>query len=182
MKNGGTGTNKGFELTFEQFMNKGLYYLATISIFDSKYKGSDGIERSTIFDGGYVFNALAGKEFEIERWRTKSRKYITSDIKLTAAGGQRYTPIDVAESARKQETVYQEDKAFTEKFEDYFRLDFRIAFRIDNPKYSQEFAFDVQNLTNHKNPLYKQYNKNNNELETIYQLPIFPMMQYKINF
>jgi hypothetical protein len=182
LKNGGTGTNMGFEVTFEQFMHKGLYYLATISVFDSKYKGSDGIERSTVFDGGYVLNALGGKEFQLNSKKGKNKKFITSDIKLTAAGGQRYTPIDIAESARKQETVYQKDKAYSERFNDYFRLDFRIAYRIDNPKYSQEFAFDVQNITNHKNPLYKQYNKKTNELETIYQLTIFPMMQYKITF
>lgn len=182
LKNGGTGTNMGLELTIEQFMHEGFYYLATISVFDSKYKGSDGIERSTIFDGGYVFNALAGKEFQLGSKKGKNKKYITSDLKLTAAGGQRYTPIDMAESARKQETVYDDDKAFSEKFGDYFRLDFRISYRIDNPKYSQEFAFDVQNLTNHKNPLYKQYNKKTNEMETIYQLTIFPMMQYRITF
>lgn len=182
LKNGGTGTNMGIEITFEQFMNKGLYYLATISVFDSKYEGSDGIERSTVFDGGYVLNALGGKEFQLKSKKGKSKKFITSDLKLTAAGGQRYTPINVAESARKQETVYQRDKAFSEKFSDYFRLDFRIAYRIDNPKYSHEFAFDIQNITNHKNPLYKQYNKKTNELETMYQLPIFPMMQYRIIF
>lgn len=183
LKNDGKGYNQGVEITFEQFMNKGFYYLATVSLFDSKYKGSDGTERSTAFDGGYVFNALGGKEFLLPNKKGKaSKKYITTDIKLTAAGGQKYTPIDMEESARKQETVYQKDKAYSEQFSDYFRLDFRVAFRIDNSKYSQEFAFDIQNITNHKNPLYQKYNKNKNELETMYQLTIFPMMQYRIIF
>ena len=182
LKNGGTGDNKGIEITAERFMSKGFYYLATASIYDSKYKGSDGIERPTVFDGGYVFNALGGKEFKLSSKNSKKNKYITTDVKLTAAGGQRYTPVDIVASAKEGKTVYAVDKAYTEKFKDYFRLDIRAAYRIDKPKYSQEIEFDIQNLTNRANPLYMQYNPNTGKTETIYQLRIYPMMQYRVTF
>jgi hypothetical protein len=162
-------------------MHRGLYYLVTLSLFDSKYKGSDGIEHSTVFDGKYVFNALGGKEFKLNS-SGKSKKFITSDIKLTAAGGQRYTPIDKVASVKQEKTVYLNDLAYTEHFKDYFRLDLRVAYRIDYSKYSHEIAFYCQNITNHKNPLYMQYNKKTGNLDTIYQLMIFPMMQYKLTF
>jgi hypothetical protein len=58
----------------------------------------------------------------------------------------------------KGETVYDEKRAYSEKFRDYFRLDIRLAFRMDNKKFSQEFAIDVQNITSMSNPLYMQYN------------------------
>ncbi len=182
LKNGGTGNNKGIELTIEQFMNKGFYYLATASIYESKYKGSDGITHPTAFDGGYVVNLLGGKEFKLKSRKATKKKYITSDIKLTAAGGQRYTPVNVEESKAKNETVYDESKAFSDKFRDYFRLDIRVAYRIDHLKYSHEFAFDVQNLTNRTNPLYMMYNTETGKMETINQLKITPMVQYRINF
>ena len=180
--NGGTGENKGLEFTLERFMNKGFYYLVTTSVFDSKYKGSDGIIRSTAFDGGYVFNSLAGKEFKLKGKHDNKKKYITADIKLTSAGGQRYTPVDLEESTLKGETVYDEERAYSEKFRDYFRLDIRVALRMDNQKFSQEFAFDVQNITNRSNPLYMQYNPETGETEFVNQLGIFPMMQYRIVF
>lgn len=180
--NGGTGDNIGFEITVERFMNKGFYFLTTTSVFDSKYKGSDHIERSTAFDGGYVFNGLAGKEFRLPGKNVSRKSFLTADIKFTAAGGQRYTPVDLNASVQKGETVYDETNAYSKKFRDYLRLDLRFAFRSDNRKFSQEFAFDVQNITNHENPLYMQYNSKTGETEFINQLKIFPMMQYRIVF
>lgn len=182
LTNGGTGYNYGAEITLERFMNKGMYFLITASVFDSKYKGSDKITRSTAFDGGYVFNSLAGKEFLIGTKKTGSKRYLSTDIKFTAAGGQRYTPVDVVRSQADGKTVYLEELAYTKKFKDYMRLDIRIAYRIDNRKFSQEMAFDVQNVTNRKNPLYMEYNNKTGKTEFINQLTIFPMMQYRITF
>ena len=78
--NKGTGTNVGIELTAEKFFSHGWYSLVTASVFDSKYKGSDGVERSTAFDGGYVFNVLGGKEFKLSQ---SGRRILTIDSKLT---------------------------------------------------------------------------------------------------
>lgn len=180
--NGGTGDNKGIELTLERFMDKGFYYLFTTSLFDSKYKGSDGISRSTAFDGGYVINGLAGKEFMLPSGKNAAKNYLSADIKVTAAGGQRYTPVDVAQSALKGRTIYDDSRAYSEKFKDYFRLDIRLAYRHDNKRFSQEYAFDIQNVTNHENPLYMQYNAKKGKVEFINQLKIFPIMQYRIIF
>jgi hypothetical protein len=180
--NGGTGDNKGFEITIERFMNKGFYYLVTTSVFDSKYKGSDGKTRSTAFDGGYVFNGLAGKEFKLPGKSDSRKNFITADIKLTAAGGQRYTPVDVQASILKGETVYNDALAYSKKFRDYMRLDVRIAYRCDYRKFSHEMAFDIQNITNRENPLYMEYNSKTGKTEFINQLKIFPMMQYRIIF
>jgi hypothetical protein len=62
--NNGTGSNYGVELTIEKFFSKGYYGLITASIYNSNYKGSDGITRNTAFNGRYVYNILAGKRME----------------------------------------------------------------------------------------------------------------------
>jgi hypothetical protein len=49
--NSGTGKNFGVEFTLEKFFSKNYYFLLTTSVFDSKYKGSDGVERNTAFNG-----------------------------------------------------------------------------------------------------------------------------------
>ena len=64
--NNGTGKNYGVEITLEKFYSKGYYFLVTGSFFESKYKGSDGLERNTAFNGNYTVNVLAGKEWTVK--------------------------------------------------------------------------------------------------------------------
>ena len=72
LKNTGTGTNYGLELTVEKFFSKGYYTLLTGSIYESKYKGSDDIERNTAFNGRYVYNVLVGKEIKLGKTKRNS--------------------------------------------------------------------------------------------------------------
>ncbi len=181
--NAGSGRNYGVEFTCEKFLDKGFYFLFTGSLFDSKYKGSDNVLRSTAFDSKYVTNLLIGNEVEIaKKENAKYRKWITCDGRVTLAGGQKYTPIDLEESQLKNTTVYNDELAFSEKFKDYFRADIRLAFKLEGKKTTQEWAFDIQNVTNSKNPLYQQYDPSKGEITTIYQLGLFPMVQYRITF
>lgn len=179
----GTQRNYGVEFTLEKFLSRGYYFLATTSFFDSKYKGSDGVLRSSAFDGGYVINLLGGTE-KVVGGNSSSGKIhkILGDIRLTAAGGRRYTPVDVQASMEQNETVFLSDQAFSAKLKDYFRADIRIAYRNDNRKYAQEFALNIQNVTNRSNPLGKYYDADNGVVATQYQLGIFPMMQYRVEF
>ncbi len=184
LQNAGTGFNYGLELTFERFLDKGLYYLFTGSLYESKYRGSDGVLRNTAFNGNYVFNALAGREFELSsrKENAKHKKIITIDAKITYAGGLRYTPVDVEKSKKNHQTELDETRPFSEQFDPYFRADIRVGFRLDGKNTSQEFAFDIQNVTDHKNPYMMMYNPQTGKEEMIYQLGIFPMMQYRIIF
>ncbi|MEI6816606.1 MAG: carboxypeptidase regulatory-like domain-containing protein, partial [Bacteroidota bacterium] len=62
--NNGTAKNYGLELTVEKAFTNGYFYMFTGSLYDSKYVASDGIERSTDYNGRYSFNLLAGREFK----------------------------------------------------------------------------------------------------------------------
>ncbi|MCD4769263.1 MAG: TonB-dependent receptor [Bacteroidales bacterium] len=182
--NGGSGYNYGIEFTIERFIEKGFYYLLTTSLYESKYKGSDGILRNTAFNGNYVVNALAGKEFELgsRKENAKSKKVITIDGKFTWAGGLRYTPVDVEKSIESGQTELDYTNPFSKQFEDYLRADIRVAFRLDGKKFSQEFVFDIQNFTNHKNPYSMVYNSKTGKEEMTYQLGLLPMVKYRIVF
>ncbi len=183
--NGGNGKNYGIELTVERFMDKGFYYLLTTSLYESKYKGSDGILRNTAFNGNYVVNALAGKEFALSSKKgnaKKNKKVIAIDGKLTWAGGLRYTPVDIEKSMQSGQTELDQTRPFSKQFGDYIRPDIRVSFRLDGKKFSQEFVFDIQNFINHKNPYMMTFNSETGEEKMIYQLGIFPMVQYRIVF
>jgi hypothetical protein len=175
--NNGVGRNMGVELTLERFLDKGFYYLFTTSIFDSKYKGSDGVWRNTAFNGNYVFNLLGGKE-----WRVGSNNAITLDGKVTYAGGAWHAPIDLDASMASGFEVRKLDQNFSEQYSAYFRTDVKIGFRMNAKKYSQAISLDIRNVTNHKNVFMERYNNTTQEIVTSYQIGLFPMVLYNIWF
>lgn len=187
LANEGTGRNYGIELTMERFLSKGMYYLLTASLYDSKYTGSDNIERNTAFSGNYVFNGLFGKEWILGRDpnKKKLRQYILLvDVKAMYAGGQRYTPARVEWDPAANEYVahYDDDVAFSGKFSDYFRTDFRIALRQNSKKVSMEWAIDAQNLFNNKNIYSQKFNSKTGETGYNYQLGLLIIPQFRIEF
>jgi len=150
-------------------------------LFDSKYKGSDGVERSTAFDGGYVFNVLAGREFKLG---DSGRRFLTLDTKLTTAGGRPYTPVNLEASRQAGEEVLFEDQAFSLRLDDYFRWDVKIGLRTNSSKrkLSQTFFLDFQNVTNRANIFAMRYNEVKGNVGHIDQIGFFPDLLYRIEF
>ena len=175
--NKGTGKNYGIELTMEKFLSNHFYILGTVSIFSSKYKGYNGIEHSTAFDNNYVFNALGGYEIPLPKGQR-----INIDLKGVYAGGKPYTPIDEAETLAQNQLVYLEDKSYSEKHKDYFRIDLKLSYRLSMGKVVQEYAFEVQNLTNNKNVMQQVWDPINQQMKIDYQQGFFPMFMYRILF
>ncbi len=183
LQNGGSGVNYGLELTLEKYLNKGFYMLATASVFESKYKPLDGKTYNTKFNNNYVVNLVGGKEWQLPtKEGSKFKSSIALDIKATVAGGQRYTPIDLDASILAGEAVYDYDQPYSLQFDNYKRFDVRIAYKMTGKKIVQEWAFDVQNLTDEKNALLQRYNASTKRVDVSNQLGRFPMMQYRIQF
>jgi hypothetical protein len=175
--NNGTGNNYGLELTFEKFYSKGYYFLVTASLFESKYKGSDGVTRNTAFNGNYVFNALAGKEFKIG-----TKHVIAFDMKVTYAGGKRYIPINLASSIKLNEEVRDVSVAYNAQYDPYFRIDVKPSYKLNTKKVTHELSIDIQNVTKHNNIFQQQFDLNNQTIKTDYQLKFFVIPQYRLTF
>lgn len=175
MENTGTGENKGMELTLERFLRDGFYYLATISLFDSGYRGYDGKWRNTTFDNNFVGNALAGYE-----WKTGKRSLLSADLKMVYAGGNRYLEIDEERSLAEGGARYRWDQAYEKRYPDYFRLNGRITFRLNMPETNHEWALDLQNMTNHRNIFTRNWNNVTKEVTTSWQMGFMPMVTYRI--
>jgi len=176
--NEGTGRNYGVELTVERFFHNGVYGLLTGSLFESKYTASDNIERNTAFNNQYVLNLLAGKE-----WKVSNRIKVTTDFKVTTAGGRYYTPIDLEASITSDAEVRNETLAYTEQFDPYFRLDFKMGIRMNSKRgFYQLFALDFQNLTDRENPFTLRYNRSSQSVNTVLQSGFFPDILWRIQF
>lgn len=182
LQNTGTGRNMGIELTVEKFFNKKFFVLFTASLFDAKYKGSDGVERNTDFNGKYAVNVLGGYEF-----KTGKKTSLSLGTKVTTAGGRWYGYVDNAASAYLNELVFLDSAYNTRQFRPYFRLDFKINFKINAKKVTHEIALDLLNVLNTKNILGLSYapnplNVNTDPIRENYQLGFLPLFYYKIDF
>ncbi len=175
--NEGIGRNYGLELTIQKNLYKGFYLLSTTSIFQSKYKGYDKIERNTYYNSGYVTNLLLGKEINL-----KEEFYLTLDGKFTYSGGRRFTPIDLDASRQNGKMEYEENQTFEGKYPEYFRPDFKVGFKKSGKRTTQTFSIDLQNFINRKNIYTEYYNENAQEIVTIYQRGFFPDIRFQILF
>jgi len=180
LTNGGTGTNCGVELTIEKFFSHGYYGLFTSSVYSSKYKGSDGVERNTAFNGRFVYNILGGKEWSLG---SENRNKLSIDLKITNAGGRAYTPIDLTASQTLGHGVNSTD-VYSDYYANYFRTDFKIGYTHNSRtrKLSQSFSLDLQNITNNKNVFSEEYDDRSSAIKTTYQLGFFPNFIYKLQF
>ncbi len=179
--NEGKGENYGIELTFKKFFSQSFYFLTTASFFESTYSGSDDIERNTDFNGNYATNFLAGKEFQLNK-----RNMISLGFKVTAAGGRRYGYVDVAATEANNELVFKDSLFNTRQFKDYFRMDFKITYRLNTPRLTHEIGLDLVNILNRQNILGLAYAPNllNPSAEPIaqrYQLGFLPIFYYKVD-
>ena len=176
--NEGTGTNYGIELTLERSFHRGFYGLFTVSLFNSQYKGSDGVERNTAFNTGYVANMLAGKEWIVG----KKKAVLGLDLRLSTQGGRYLSPIDAKASAAAGEAVYDQSKAYSQQQSAYFRMDVKLLYRRNFKHTALEVSVDLQNLTNHENVFLQQYNRRTNSIVTQYQQGFFPVPMVRFTF
>jgi outer membrane receptor protein involved in Fe transport len=175
--NGGTARNYGAEITIEHFLDHGFYFLITGSLINSTYKGSDGIERNTAFNTGYVANILAGKEYSL-----RGNRKLGVNIKLSEIGGRYLTPIDLASSIAQGQEEYAKSLAYSVKQPDYFRTDIKLSYKKEYKRSTMEFSMDLENITNHKNIFDQTYDKNKHKIVDNYQQGFFPVPTFRMTF
>jgi hypothetical protein len=180
--NEGTGYNYGAEFTIEKYFSDKWHAMITGAVFESKYKGSDGIERNTDFNGRFAVNFLAGREFKFNDKNT-----LMVGTKLTWAGGRRYGFVDITRSQQERELIFLDEGYNERQFRDYLRLDLKLTYRKNVRKVTHEVSLDIVNVTNRQNILGLTYvpvdgNPNINPIRENYQLGFLPLFFYRIDF
>ncbi len=180
LTNGGKGRNYGIELTLERFFNNNFYYLMTGSLFDSKYTAKDGIERDTRFNAQYAGNLVLGKEFQLPT--RKKNKTLAINLKASLLGGNMSSVIDLEGSKAAGETVYFDDKIFSEKADDFFYLNLGITYRSNRKRTTHEIKLDIQNVTNNAVSVGQYYSEGQERIIDMKQLALTPNIIYTIKF
>jgi len=176
--NTGKGKNYGIELTLEKYLDNYFYYTVNGSLYQSKYTAADGVERNTRFNGNYLFNSVAGKEFPL----AGQRRVLGINIKVIYAGGYRTIPIDLAASQQGGYTIYKEKEAYSLQNPAYFRPDCRFSIKWNRTKLTSTLSLDIQNIINRKNIYNQQYDLLKNTTITHYQNGIIPVLNYKVEW
>lgn len=184
MQNAGTGYNYGLEFTVEKLFHKHYFFMYSASLYDSRYRGSNGQLHSTDFNGNYMMNLLGGLEYNVG----KSKKDILSfGLKATYGGGKRYSPVNLAASNAVMDVVAKDDSVNTKQFAPYNRLDLRVSYKINFNKRGLEIALDLVNILNTKNLLALSYapdpaDLSKSPLVPNYQLGFLPLFYVKVDF
>lgn len=179
LTNQGLGKNYGIDITLEQYMRGGFYYLITGSLFKSRYKGGDNIWRNTRLDKGYMLNILVGKEWMVGKLK---QNVLSVNGRILFQGGGRYTPVDEERTHQEQEIVFDEAKAYSQKFKPSINGDLSISYRINKKKVSHEFSVKILNVGMNTGMHFYEYNEKTSQIKQIDGTGLIPSISYKIYF
>ena len=175
----GIGENFGAEITFEKFFSNQYYFLATSSLFNSKYKASNGKWYDSKFNYNYTFNLVGGKEFTVGK---NKNNILSVNGKTLLNGGKLDTPINRDVFNQTGTIIENQNLRNTNRLKKYFRVDLSLNYILNKKKTSHSFSLDIQNITNVKNIYNSYFNSNSGEYEMNYQLGLVPILKYQINF
>ncbi len=185
LQNTGVGYNVGGELTIDKSFSRNYYALFTASLYDSKYRGNDGLWRDTDYNGRFALNLLGGGEWAVGR---RKRTTLLAGAKLTWAGGRRYGPVNTTASLDRREIVFADAGRNSLQFPNYFRFDVRAGFRKNAFGVSHELALDLINVFGIRNVLGLTYVPipdapgSTASIKQQYQLGFLPLFYYKVDF
>ncbi len=177
--NQGFGTNYGIDLTFEQYLIEGFYYLVTGSIFESKYRADrERPWRNTRFNQNFLANVLVGKEVKLGK---RGQDLLSLNVRLSYQGGERFSRIS-PESDIVQNVIYDQSLPFTEQDGSSLISHLTVSYKWQRPKTTQSLSLKVINLTGHKEFLGHKYNLITGQIEEDREALLVPNLSYRISF
>lgn len=179
LQNTGKGKNYGIDITFEKYLSKGYYYIATASLFNSKYKGGDNIWRDTRYNRNFTANFLIGKEWLVGN---QKNSILSVSTRFCFQGGDHHSPVNTIQSKARQEVVFDESKAFSQQYPPAFTNAFTTSYTINKKKTSHEFALKVINTTQYKEYFGFLFNYQTQSVDMNRELTFIPNISYKIDF
>ena len=153
--------------------------MLSASLYESRYKASDGQTYNTTFNGNYVINLLGTKEFQ---WGKKSNTTFGIGGKVSIAGNKRYTPFDIAASDSAGFGIPDYSQWNSKQLIQYFRTDIKLNYKINTSKLTHEIGLDLVNIFGTENVFKRTYTGGTPLVREDLQLGFLPIFYYKIDF
>ncbi len=175
----GLGRNTGLDVTLEKYMKDGFYYLFTASLFESRYRGGDGVWRDTRYDKRWVVNLLGGKEWKVGK---EKNDLLGLNGRINFMGGDRMTPVDEAASLTAGEIVYDESRAFSVSKPNVYYVDLTLNYTRNKKRHASTWSVQLINLLAQQEFNGYRYNLSTRSVEEFKEVTMVPNISYKIDF
>ena len=179
----GNTRNYGGDITLEHYMSHGFFGQTNFSLYKSEYRGVDKVWRNQLYDRGFMFKILGGKEWMI------GKNVLNVSAKYSIQGGLRYTPIDVAtmqkhvnEGIIDENPVYKDNEAFSQRFDPTGVVDLTVSYKINKRKVSHTFAFEGLNILGAEAPLCQRFDLGTMDVRTDKAGISLPNIFYRLDF
>ncbi|KMQ71906.1 TonB-dependent receptor [Chryseobacterium koreense] len=143
----GKGKVYGIEAYVQQKLVEKLFYIASATLYKSEFSGIDNQFRPSTWDYGFIASATFGYKFK-KNWDIS--------LKYRIAGGQPYTPFDLAASTANYLTTgtgtYDYSQLNNKRLPIFNQLDLRVDKKFNFKKVSLDVFADFQNILLYKTP------------------------------
>lgn len=157
----GKGRVYGVEAYAQQKLVNDLFYVISATLYQSEFAGSDGGFRPSTWDYGFIFSSTLGYKLP-RNWDI--------GVKYRIAGGQPYTPFDVAASTANYLTTGVGTLDYTqlnsERLPLFQQLDLRVDKKFNFQNTSLNLFLDFQNVFLYKTPYLPRFTFQRNEDNT----------------
>ena len=157
----GKGRVYGIEAYVQQKLIKNLFYVVSATLYKSEFSGADGLFRPSTWDYGFIVSTTLGYKFK-KNWEIGAKYRI--------AGGQPYTPFDIAQSTAGYLTtgtgVYDYSQLNSQRLPFFHQLDLRVDKKFNFKKTSLTIFIDFQNVFLYKTPYLPRFTFQRNEDNT----------------
>ncbi|MCL3780170.1 prevent-host-death protein [Prolixibacteraceae bacterium JC049] len=178
-KNIGKGRNYGLDLTLEQYMDKGFYFLLAGSLFKSEYKTAKSDWFSTRYNKNFLINALVGKEFLLG---DKKQNTLGVNFRLAVQGGDRYSKIDEQASLLARDVKYDETTPFTMQTKASTVIHTTISYSWNRSETSHKLSLKILNLTGYEGFHGHRFNIKTGKVDENREALMIPNLSYKFSF
>ena len=182
--NEGKGTNYGLELTLQRSFSNQYYFLANASVYESTFKGMDGVQRNTRFNGNYLLNLIGGKEFT----RLGKNKTIGVNARLLMSGGLRIIPLlrdetGVVSVEPQTSQFWDYSRAYQNRLDNLYQFTISANYKVERKNTTHELFLNLENITNNKGRLTEFYDATaaDNVGHTT-QFGLLPNLMYRVYF
>ena len=182
--NKGKGKNYGVELTVERFFDRNFYFLVNGSLYSSKYQSLEGRERNTQYNGNYLINILAGKDFT--NLGRKNNQTLALNTKIFVGGGKKIIPLLrnsqgnlAVDNANGKFWDYS--KAYDNSIQDTYQVTISASYKWNKPRTTHEIFINLDNITNTKGKLTEYYDEDEpKSIGHTTQFGFFPNLMYRV--
>ena len=179
----GNTRNYGGDVTLEHYMSRGFFGQVNFSLYKAEYRGTDKVWRNQLYDRGFMFKILAGKEWMI------GKNVFNISAKYSIQGGMRYTPVDVDLMRARvnmgiidDDPIYKDGEAFTKRFDPTGVVDLTVSYKINKRKVSHTFAFEGLNVLGNEAPQYQRFDLGTRDVRIDKTGISLPNIFYRLDF